>query len=234
VSSSINDTDAISNIVVVVVVVVIVVLTIVLPITAANGDLNYATSLRFCPNGSYCCGTNSTLTAECCNEQKGWPVIMFQNSAVIPGASSALSSYYAGLHVSTARVLISTISTSTSSTLSTSAIATSTTSIPLRTVTVYPKHGLSTGAKAGIGVGVSLGVIALVLVGALLFLRRDGPKREPEMTAHELEDPSRLPSQYIQPYDIPPVPTPPPRPNSVIKENVQPELPPTRVEFEAD
>jgi hypothetical protein len=79
-------------------------------------NISEVTNTTLCSDGSYCCGLS---LAQCCDQEKGWPIIHYENTATIPALSSGdpgWSSYYAGLHVSTNALFFVTTSTSVSTT----------------------------------------------------------------------------------------------------------------------
>ena len=133
-----------------------------------------------CKGSGFCCGKDNT---SCCENSGQSPIIVYGNSDALPSNTAELSSYYSGLHVSTASISRhqSTFSIYSSSAptqfqansrISSAAGSTSTPALP------QANTGLSSTAKVGIGLGASLGFVLLILVLlGVQFLYRHGVRK---------------------------------------------------------
>jgi len=162
---------------------------------STDGTLTYLNSVTLCSDGSFCCGAANT---DCCAAGRGHAQILFGQDAPLPSASDtmAISSYYAGVHVSTLPI------TRSSSGNSSSTVSSFSSFLPTQSASsnsMPNQGGLSTGAKAGIGVGLGLGAL-LATIGIVFFLMSKRKRKAPgegrevvEIEAHtrpELDVPS--------------------------------------------
>jgi hypothetical protein len=156
-----------------------------------NGALNYANGVTMCSDGSYCCGVSQT---DCCVNGQGLAIIDYGQTATIPASSAALTTYYAGVHVSTRPISRKTTGSSSSAASPTS----STTNSQSSPTSI--SSGLTDSAKIGLGVGLGVGIPILLLLVfiAWLLIRRTGtypqtavePKRDHSYAAPGTNNPT--------------------------------------------
>ena len=182
------------------------------PVHTANQTLDYRDGVTLCEKGGFCCGASNF---DCCENGHSKPIIYFGlEGDVIPATESqdptvALSTYYAGLAVSTQSISRET-SSGTASTSATSS-GTDSTSAPTTTTSSSSSGSLSTGAKAGIGVGAAAVVVLIIAFVAFFIMNRRRKQRRVAETgtipaAQPYYDYNQQQHQYQQQQPPPPPP----------------------------
>jgi hypothetical protein len=166
-----------------------------------NESLNFLDGTTLCKSSGFCCGKDNT---SCCENGDQSPIVVYGNSDALPSDTAELSSYYSGLHVSTASISrrqstestesLFTISKTTSASAIMSTFSAYSSSAPTQFQVNSPipsaagststpalpqaNTGLSSTAKVGIGLGASLGFVLLILVLlGVQFLYRRGVRK---------------------------------------------------------